>query len=81
VLIVPRLLALVIGLPLLTFLADAAAMFGAMLVAWVYGDISPDVFVVAAARRDRAQHLLRRPDQGAVHGAGDRHDRLYRGLR
>jgi phospholipid/cholesterol/gamma-HCH transport system permease protein len=45
VLIVPRLLALVIGLPLLTFLSSLAALFGAMLVAWVYGDISPDVFV------------------------------------
>jgi phospholipid/cholesterol/gamma-HCH transport system permease protein len=45
VLIVPRLLALVIGLPLLTFLSSLSALFGAMLVAWVYGDISPDVFV------------------------------------
>ncbi|HSP24944.1 MAG TPA: ABC transporter permease [Saliniramus sp.] len=45
VLIVPRLLALVIGLPLLTFLSSLAALFGAMLVAWFYGGIGPDVFV------------------------------------
>lgn len=45
VLIVPRLLALVIGLPLLTFLASLAALFGAMVVAWIYGNITPDVFL------------------------------------
>jgi len=45
VLIVPRLLALVIGLPLLTFLSSLAALFGAMLVAWAYGGIGPDVFI------------------------------------
>jgi phospholipid/cholesterol/gamma-HCH transport system permease protein len=43
-LIVPRTLALVIALPLLTFLADMSAIFGGMVVAWVYGDISPDVY-------------------------------------
>ena len=45
VLIVPRLLALLIALPLLTFVADMAAIFGGMLVTWVYGGISPDVFL------------------------------------
>ena len=45
VLIVPRLLALIIGLPLLTFLSDLAALYGGGLVAWIYGDVSPDVFL------------------------------------
>ena len=45
VLIVPRILALVIGLPLLTFLASMAALFGAMVVSWIYGGITPDVFL------------------------------------
>ena len=45
VLIVPRLLALVIGLPLLTFLSAIAALFGGLLTAWIYGDISPDVYL------------------------------------
>ena len=45
VLIVPRILALVVSLPLLTFLADMAALFGGMIVAWVYGDLSPQVFL------------------------------------
>jgi phospholipid/cholesterol/gamma-HCH transport system permease protein len=45
VLIVPRLLALIIGLPLLTFLSDLAALYGGGLVAWIYGDVSPDVYL------------------------------------
>lgn len=45
VLIVPRIMALVIGLPLLAFLASLAALLGGGLVAWVYGDISPDIFL------------------------------------
>jgi phospholipid/cholesterol/gamma-HCH transport system permease protein len=45
VLIVPRVLALVIGLPLLTFLSSIAALVGGGLVAWIYGDIPPDAFL------------------------------------
>ena len=41
----PRIIALIISLPLLTFLADMSALFGGMLVAWAYGDISPEVFM------------------------------------
>lgn len=45
VLILPRILALIIGLPLLTFLASIAALLGGGITSWVYGDISPDVFL------------------------------------
>ncbi len=45
VLIAPRVLALVLSLPLLTFIADMAALFGGMLVSWSYGGISPSAFV------------------------------------
>jgi phospholipid/cholesterol/gamma-HCH transport system permease protein len=45
VLIVPRILALIICLPMLTFIASIAGLFGGGLVAWVYGDVSPDVFL------------------------------------
>ena len=45
VLIVPRILALILCLPLLTFVASMAGIFGGGLVAWVYGDVSPDVFL------------------------------------
>jgi phospholipid/cholesterol/gamma-HCH transport system permease protein len=38
-------LALIIALPMLTFLSSIAALFGGGLVAWFYGDISPDVFL------------------------------------
>jgi phospholipid/cholesterol/gamma-HCH transport system permease protein len=44
VLVVPRIIALLISLPLLTFMADMSAIFGGLLVAWSYGGISPDVF-------------------------------------
>lgn len=45
VLVIPRLLALLVSLPLLTFLADLSAIFGGLVVAWQYGGISPDVFM------------------------------------
>jgi phospholipid/cholesterol/gamma-HCH transport system permease protein len=45
VLIIPRLLALAVALPLLTFLADIAALFGGGLVAHVYGGIEPRAFL------------------------------------
>ena len=45
VLIVPRILALLIALPMLTFIADMAAIFGGLLTAWAYGGVSPEVFL------------------------------------
>jgi phospholipid/cholesterol/gamma-HCH transport system permease protein len=45
VLIVPRILALVIGLPLLAFISSVAALLGGGVTSWIYGDISPDVFL------------------------------------
>ncbi|HMB48200.1 MAG TPA: ABC transporter permease [Afifellaceae bacterium] len=45
VLVLPRAVALVIVLPLLTFLAGMATLLGAMLTLWVYSDIEPIVFV------------------------------------
>ncbi len=45
VLVLPRVLALIISLPLLTFLADMSAVFGGLLVAWGYGGISPEIFM------------------------------------
>ena len=45
VLVLPRLTALVLALPLLTFLADLAAIFGGLVVAWAYGGISPEIYL------------------------------------
>ena len=45
VLVVPRLLALVVSLPLLTFVADMAAIFGGLVTGWIYGGIGPIAFL------------------------------------
>jgi phospholipid/cholesterol/gamma-HCH transport system permease protein len=45
VLILPRILALVIAVPILTFLGSMAALYGGGLVSWFYGGISPTVFI------------------------------------
>ena len=45
VLILPRILALVIALPCLTFLGSMAALYGGGLVAWLYGGMSPEIFL------------------------------------
>lgn len=45
VLVVPRVLALMVSVPLLTFIADMAAIFGGLLVAWQYAGISPEVYL------------------------------------
>ena len=45
VLIVPRLVALVIALPVLTFLADMAQVAGGLLVTWIYAGLTPAVFL------------------------------------
>src|SRR5690606_353041 len=45
VLVFPRLVALVIVLPLLTIVSDLAALIGAGGVAWFYSNISPDAFI------------------------------------
>jgi phospholipid/cholesterol/gamma-HCH transport system permease protein len=45
VLILPRIVALVIAVPLLTFLGSMSALYGGGLVSWLYGGIQPDVFL------------------------------------
>ena len=45
VLIVPRVLALIVSLTLLTFLADISAIFGGLVVAWMYEGMSPVIYL------------------------------------
>ena len=45
VLVFPRLVALTIALPLLTIIANFAALFGAAVVAWAYSGITFDTFL------------------------------------
>ncbi|MEL6750565.1 MAG: ABC transporter permease [Pseudomonadota bacterium] len=47
VLILPRLIALLIALPILTLLADLAGLLGAMIVCALYVGITPDQFLAA----------------------------------
>ena len=45
VLILPRVIALICALPILTFFGSMAALYGGGLVAWLYGGMSPEIFV------------------------------------
>jgi phospholipid/cholesterol/gamma-HCH transport system permease protein len=45
VLILPRIIALVLGLPILTFIGSMAALYGGGLVAWLYGGMSPAIYL------------------------------------
>ena len=45
VLILPRVAALVVSLPVLTFLGDLAALVGAGLVTWLIGGVTPEAFI------------------------------------
>jgi phospholipid/cholesterol/gamma-HCH transport system permease protein len=45
ILVLPRVLALVCALPILTFIGSMAALYGGGLVAWLYGGMSPDIFI------------------------------------
>ncbi|MGZ5854474.1 MAG: ABC transporter permease, partial [Xanthobacteraceae bacterium] len=45
VLILPRVIALVIAVPILTFFGSMAALYGGGLVAQLYGDMSPSIFI------------------------------------
>jgi len=45
VLVVPRIIALIVALPALTFLGMMSALYGGGLVAWLYGDMNPAIFI------------------------------------
>lgn len=45
VLVFPRLVALTVMLPVLTIVANFAALFGACMTTWVYSDITPETFL------------------------------------
>ncbi|WP_424631531.1 MlaE family ABC transporter permease [Bradyrhizobium sp. SYSU BS000235] len=45
VLILPRVVALIISLPILAFLGAMAALYGGGMIAWLYGGMSPAIFI------------------------------------
>lgn len=57
VLVLPRLIALVIGLPLLTFIGDISAITGGALVAQFYGNIPVDIFFSRMQEEVSQRHI------------------------
>ncbi len=45
VLVLPRIVAIVIAVPLLTFIGIMAALYGSGLVCWLYGGMSPTIYL------------------------------------
>ncbi len=45
VLVLPRIIAIVIAVPLLTFIGVIAALYGSGLVCWLYGGMSPTIYL------------------------------------
>ena len=45
VLMLPRIIALICALPILTFIGSMAALYGGGLVAWFYGGMEPAIFI------------------------------------
>ncbi len=72
VLILPRIIVLVIALPVLTFLGCMAALYGGGLVAWLYGGISPDIYLSRLTEAISLTHfkvgMLKAPFMGLVIG-------------
>src|SRR5215813_2221044 len=73
VLILPRLFALVIGVPILSFLGAMAALYGGGLMCWLYGGMSPEVYMSrlqdAISLDDFAVGLIKAPFMALIIGA------------
>lgn len=73
VLVVPRILALILAVPFLTFLAAMAGLFGAGLVAWLYAGIAPETFLARLQSVITYRHfsvgLIKAPFMALVIGA------------
>jgi phospholipid/cholesterol/gamma-HCH transport system permease protein len=72
VLILPRIIVLIIALPVLTFLGSMAALYGGGLVAWLYGGVSPDIYISRLTEAISLTHfkvgMLKAPFMGLVIG-------------
>jgi phospholipid/cholesterol/gamma-HCH transport system permease protein len=72
VLILPRMLALVIAMPVLAFLGAMAALYGGGLVAWLYGGVDPEAFLLRLRDAISIDHftvgIIKAPVMAAVIG-------------
>ena len=73
VLILPRVLALVCALPILTFLGSMAALYGGGLVSWLYGGMSPAIYIARLQEAISVTHfqvgMIKAPFMALVIGA------------
>jgi phospholipid/cholesterol/gamma-HCH transport system permease protein len=72
VLILPRMFALIIALPVLAFLGAMAALYGGGLVAWGYGGVQPEAFLARLREAISLSHfavgLIKAPFMALVIG-------------
>ena len=72
VLVLPRIVVLIIALPVLTFLGSISALVGGGLVAWLYGGISPDIYTSRLIEAISLTHfkvgMLKAPFMGLMIG-------------
>jgi len=58
VLILPRVCALIIAMPILAFLGAMAALYGGGLVAWGYGGVQPEAFLARLKEAISVDHFI-----------------------
>ena len=80
-LVLPRMIALMVTMPLLIFLADMAGMFGGVLVASIELDISYDTFVMRFSEVIAAKHFFVGVIKGPFFAFLIASIAIYRGLR
>ena len=72
VLILPRILVLIIALPVLTFIGCMAALYGGGLVAWFYGGMTPEIYISRLTEAISLTHfkvgMIKAPFMGLVIG-------------
>ncbi len=72
VLMLPRVLALICALPILTFLGSMSALYGGGLVAWLYEGMSPDIYIARLKEAITVTHfevgMLKAPFMALVIG-------------